>query len=293
MIFRLSIILLTLIALTACSSGDYKRELSSGAQDPLNCYNHFVALMSYSPAFNVRALHSASEIQLGRAATLKELEKTYGGWSFFEIHSQFSPTKIRTFNQKLSKLLTPREMREQRDPKWVYRLRDEEARKFYQDFEANPVGSCSANYEPGGIKIGFCFGRAIIAHVEALRYGVHPSSIKKIWVVGDMQEWGHHVATMIKTESGWMVFDNETGLVSAHRWMELQRAEKKPGAKPLMFFVSSAERFGPANNGTYHASDLFGDGTNDYYNGFFSDYFNWVHESGPVPTFKKQRLRAL
>ncbi len=281
-----------LLLLSSCSSGDLKRELSSEYSDPLSCYNHFVTLMSYSPAFNKRALSSAQEIKLARSANLREMEKAYGGWSFFEIHAQFSPRKIRKFNQRLSKFLAPTQMSEQRDPKWVYRLTDEEAHKFYQDFEANPVGSCSANYEPGGVKIGFCFGRAIIAHVEALRYGVHPSSIKKIWVVGDMHEWGHHVATMIKTESGWKVFDNETGLVSAHQWMEIQRAEKKAGAKPLMFFVSSAERFGPANNGSYQASDLFGDGLNDYYNGFFSDYFNWVNEGGPVPTFKEQRLRG-
>ncbi len=292
MLKQLLVLLTALLLSASCASPDFKRAASSDIQDPLSCYNHFVTLMSYSPAFNKRAMGSASEITLGRTNTLREFEKIYGSWSFFDIHSQFSPSKVRRFNQKLRHLLAPTTMSEQRDPKYVYRLSDIEAQKFYDDFENNPIGSCSLNYEPGGVKIGFCFGRAIIAHIEALRYGVHPSSIKKIWVVGDMQEWGHHVATMIKTESGWKVFDNETGLVSAHKWIELQQAEKKAGAKPLMFFVSSAERFGPSNNGTYHSTDLFGDGLNDYYNGFFSDYFRWVQEGGTVPTFKEQRIRG-
>lgn len=285
-------LILFLTLLVSCASGDFERITSSTSEDPLSCYNHFVALMSYSPGFNKRATENANQIILGKTNTLREFEKSYGGWSFFEIHSQFSDAKIRRFNKKLRTLLAPGPMPEQKDPKYVYRLTNDEADRFYQSFENNPVGSCSADYEPGGIKIGFCFGRAIIAHIEALRYGVHPSSIKKIWVVGDMKEWGHHVATMIKTESGWKVFDNETGLVSAHRWIELQQAEKKPGAKPLMFFVSSAERFGPSNNGTYQATDLFGDGMNDYYNGFFSDYFRWVHEGGSAPTFKEERTRG-
>ncbi|RZA08733.1 MAG: hypothetical protein EOP11_03980 [Proteobacteria bacterium] len=66
-------------------------------------------------------------------------------------------------------------------------------------------------YAPEG-GTGFCFGRAITAHIEALRMGLDKESIKKIWIVGAMEgtsdSWGHHVATIVRGPKGkWYTID--------------------------------------------------------------------------------------
>jgi hypothetical protein len=72
-------------------------------------------------------------------------------------------------------------------------------------------------YDPEGI-LGFCFGRAMAAHLIALRMGLEPGSIRKIFIVGvlkycEKKEWRFHVATIVKGEDGeWYAIDPTRGL---------------------------------------------------------------------------------
>ncbi len=242
---------------------------------------------SYGPYFNSNAINSPLEVSLDGAQSLTQIEKAYGGWSFFHTQNTLPAQKINLHNQKMESALRQDldlPAQEGRVP-WVT---NSEANEVYESMKNNNVVRCDLSYERPGQSIGFCFGRATIAHMEALRMGVHPEAIRKIWVIGDMGHWGHHVATMVKTENGWKVLDNVTGFVSPEDWMTQMKAQTR-GDKPLMFFSSNAERFGPASNAGYDPTDLFGSGSDDYYNSFFRDYFSWLDEQPAIETFAARR----
>ena len=85
--------------------------------------------------------------------------------------------------------------------------------------------------------------------------------------------WGHHVATLVAgKEGGWWAIDPEVGtVVSATEWIKWLKAEQENLEEPLVFFVSEAERFGPAASSKYNQIDLYGTETSDIYNGYFRD----------------------
>lgn len=61
------------------------------------------------------------------------------------------------------------------------------------------------NGSPQG-EIGYCYGRAMAAHLIARRMGLAESAIHKIFAAGDMQNgnvrWRFHVATVVRGEDG-------------------------------------------------------------------------------------------
>jgi len=67
-------------------------------------------------------------------------------------------------------------------------------------------------YDPTGI-IGFCFGRAMAAHLIALRMGLTQDNIRKLFIVGDLRsgdkpEWRFHVTTLVRGIDGaWYAVD--------------------------------------------------------------------------------------
>lgn len=65
------------------------------------------------------------------------------------------------------------------------------------------------SYDPHN-QVGFCFGRAMLSHFEALKYKVDKRSILKIWLVGDFKNahWNHHVAVTLRgDDDNWYVLD--------------------------------------------------------------------------------------
>ncbi len=157
-----------------------------------------------------------------------------------------------------------------------------EADDLYRYLSCHPVAGMKhiRKYDPQG-NFGFCFGRATAVHLEALRRGLARPRIMKIWGVGPMKGgWGHHVATLVAAkEGGWWAIDPEISrVVSGTEWIQWLKSEQENAASPLVFFVSEAERFGPSP-GKYTATDLYGTGTDDIYNGYFRDLI----EEAPRP----------
>jgi len=131
---------------------------------------------------------------------------------------------------------------------------------------------------------GMCFSRALGIHIEALREGVGPTWIRKIWVVGNLGDSDFHVAVLIRTQSGWKVVDAngfvgpqggfQYGTQSVSEWIR-QQETSSPKREPLSFFVTDARRFGVYRPTLYSPTDLFGNGSReeDFYRGRFVDYF--------------------
>lgn len=211
------------------------------------------------------------------ARTLEELESSYKNDSLFLLKDSLSEAQIKRHNEKLLELLPET---------WIIPegakltgLSLSQAKQLYDRMMKNPIRRNESKYDRAECTVGFCFGRATIAHMEALLGKVHPAAIKKVWVVGDMGFWGHHVATIVRAKNGrdWYVIDNYTGFKTLKEWMNIMSKKSKKG--PLMFSVTDAARFGPFNGKKYDPIDLFGGSNGDYYNGYFKDLFNYFHEN--------------
>jgi len=116
-------------------------------------------------------------------------------------------------------------------PKTTTSLNYNQREKLFEQILHNPVTGFSKinKYDPQGI-IGFCFGRAMAAHLFARAMGLAPSSIKKVFIIGALREngvivWRFHVTTAVKGEDGkWYTIDPNVG--APHlllHWMQRMR----------------------------------------------------------------------
>lgn len=227
-----------------------------------------------------------------KALNLKELEAQYAGESFFSIHERLTGQEVKKHNQNLLKILKKNPEFLDAD-KNLTAVNKKQANTLYKALKNSNVYENEICYSRPDVTIGYCFGRAVVVHTEAILRGVDPGSMKKIWAVGDLGHWGHHVATMVRAQDEkWYVIDNITGVVTAEDWISGISTMKEHGAKTPMFFVTQAERVGPYNAQTYNMMDLFNTNTakfkrsSDYYLGYFRDYFDWLDTRGSVEKFK-------
>jgi len=190
--------------------------------------------------------------------------------SYYRVQAESSKSaeQIREWNEKLFRSLNdlPYSAREGRrstlDGSDIYDL--------YLKNNLHPSASIYQvkKYDPRG-NIGFCFGRAMHIHLEALKKGLSKDSIRKIWAVGTMQtdtiKWQYHVATMVRgADNNWWVIDPEymkplTLDVWAKDTMSLSTDGK------LQFFSSHPGRWGPVTGAFYKKSVLDDPANNDYF----------------------------
>lgn len=268
------------LTLISCSTVPDNREPASFQ----TCLELMTSIMNYKP-------YSGSAAKsFNKASDLSELESFYGGDSLIEIQKRVDNDKIKSNNENIKKLLlAPFKVKPIKGKSQVVTILD--ANKIYKAMEDSNVNKNHNCYDTKGT-IGFCFGRATIAHMEAIAREVHPDNVKKIWIAGDMGVWGHHVATMLYTEKGWMVLDTNLGrIVSSDEWIKSYMGYKK-GDKDIMVFATQAGRFGPYDNRPYNAVDLFNtqsedfDKAKDYFKGYFHDYFESLDNVKSLPLHK-------
>lgn len=257
--------------------------------------NNLVYRAYHGNNFGSRNLHLATD--------LNDLKRMYGTESYFNIHSRMSNEEILENNAALRELLNNEADPEDLPNKSLAgssnlkRAERSQAKTIYDDMRNSPCVSNSGPYQRADVRVGFCFGRAIIAHMFAILRGFDPRSMKKIWVVGPMGVWGHHVAFMVRGKDGtWWVIDNVTGLVTHEQWMDRMVSNYKVTDRELMFFTSEASRFGPRFNYTYNSVNLFNvrngnyddfDYGSDYYKGFFRDFFAYFDQLDPIIPFNE------
>lgn len=95
---------------------------------------------------------------------------------------------------------------------------DYQRRTLFYSVYSNRVARLSSvqKYDPQGI-IGFCFGRAMAAHLIARRMGLAAGSIGKLFIIGDLRsgndpEWRFHVTAIVSgTDSRWYAIDPIVG----------------------------------------------------------------------------------
>lgn len=163
----------------------------------------------------------------------------------------------------------------------------EQAQKIINRTNTNKVTGQNYKYDPKG-EIGFCFGRALYAHLELLRHGVAKDSIKKVFIVGPMRaggiDWQFHVATLVKAndKSGWYAVDTFIGRpVLLEDWFANFQKFSTDGK--LRMYVTKANKIGP-NAWEYNIKPggLF-DG---FYNDYFKDMFQFFKDNRLSPEEK-------
>ncbi len=97
-------------------------------------------------------------------------------------------------------------------------LNPEERLRLFRALSRHPVANLSdetmLKYDPKNIGIGYCFGRAMTAHLLALQMGLDPEGIRKVFIVGDLRsgpdpEWYFHVTTIVRgTDRKWYAEDS-------------------------------------------------------------------------------------
>ncbi len=149
-----------------------------------------------------------------------------------------------------------------------------EANDLYQRVAKHPVADLKnrSKYDPNNAGIGYCFGRAMAAHLEALfNMNVKNSSIRKLFAVGSLQtgstKWGWHVTAVVKAkEGGWWAIDPIIGSpIKAEDWYNKMLTSFNP-TKDLVLFHDRAMRFGPqVQRYTLQQINL------EFYNNYFKD----------------------
>lgn len=160
-----------------------------------------------------------------------------------------------------------------------------QAEKMNEFLINHPVAGEQAihHYSKKNSSVGYCFGRATLAHLELLRRGVDAKYIRKIFIIGELKYnldiWELHVATIVnKKGGGWWVLD---GLF--HKTLDLEDwykeilkiAVSKKNPK-VSLFLADPVKFLPIS-GAYNEKEMF----IEEYNGFFKDLSAWL-ESHPV-----------
>jgi hypothetical protein len=113
-----------------------------------------------------------------------------------------------------------------------------------------------------GSEIGFCFGRALLAHYELLKRGVPQEAIVKLFVLGDLKVghslWKFHVAVGVRDpEKGlWVIDPLQPSLSSLVDWVQqMEKLDLKSPNPSSRFFVTDARKFLPAG-GAYQVKQL-------------------------------------
>ncbi|HLE12229.1 MAG: hypothetical protein A2504_13850 [Bdellovibrionales bacterium RIFOXYD12_FULL_39_22] len=164
-----------------------------------------------------------------------------------------------------------------------------QAREIYEAVYNNPVASIwsTSKYDPDDLGIGFCFGRAMAVHIEALHRRVNPSSIKKVFAVGNLvagnTNWGFHVTTIIRAQDGgWYAIDPIMGKpITVRDWYKTMRTEYDPN-KTMKMYVTSANRFSPDESTHYLPQNLF----LSAYHGYFEDLMSFFRQRSGTPHYK-------
>ena len=170
----------------------------------------------------------------------------------------------------------------------------EQAQQLVMDMGRHPVVGYNQalKYDPES-RIGFCFGKAIFAHLELLRRGVSKEAIKKAFIVGPLYSaginWQFHVATIVRANdrNGWYALDAFIGRpVPLEEWLQRFQSYSLDGKARM--YITNPEKIGPSaweyNKRPYGLGDGF-------YNNYFNDMFHFFKQN-PIQEYQKFSVRC-
>jgi hypothetical protein len=137
------------------------------------------------------------------------------------------------------------------------------AEQVLSELKAHPTVNLrsAVNYDATG-QIGFCFGRAMLAHYRLLKAGVPQSDMAKVFLFGDLvvdrQFWKFHVALILRDRrDGFVVVDPLfEKVLPLSEWIErTSQFEVKGKFSRARFYITDPRKFLPSF-GMYHRDQL-------------------------------------
>jgi len=146
----------------------------------------------------------------------------------------------------------------------------------------------------GSGQLGFCWGRAMAVHLQALHSKVSNQSVRKLWAVGEMKSdsiaWRYHVSTVVRSDQGiWYAVDPIfPGPMPVEEWYANLKAGYA-GTEFVRLYSTPAKRFGPGKWEKYNKNHLK---EAAYYN-FFADLMDSIYKEntgreGPWKTIAEE-----
>lgn len=254
------------------------------------------AFLAAFPVFGSQEASEAPSCSLLYAGTLgisseEEQAFTQAVGDFFKL-PKVNPEITAERNAGVLKALReeklPASAGSKRDPS----LTRDQIQKLYEDIMDNPqvVKSLCGKYN-GSPVFGYCWGRAMAAHLKALQTNLSNKSIRKIWAVGDLKngstKWRYHVTTAVRGDDGsWYAIDPIFGKVmTVDEWHAKMRDGFDPD-KTMRLFATPAKRYSPTGWNKYSKQGLANE---TYYYGFFADLLDRIHleNTGRVGSWRK------
>ncbi len=156
-------------------------------------------------------------------------------------------------------------------------LSESQSQKLFDKVSTNPISGPEQRpkYDPTGTT-GFCFGRAMVAHMDALKSGVAKDGIMKVFAVGNLKSaegnWDFHVATLVRRDNGsWWAIDPIMGKpLDIQDWYTAMKGYDYDGKMRLM--VTPASRFTPKKHYQYAKEAMGGDTNGAYFKDLLQYY---------------------
>ncbi len=197
---------------------------------------------------------------------LLTLEKTWG-------HAMDDLEKHRFFHEKINRL----NMKEFEKVAKMAPDYEALAKKVYNQVESHSSAKIANTFSyQDADQIGFCFGRALLAHYYLLKAGVPQKNIVKIFALGDLvlsgQFWRYHVAAAIKNKNSLLVIDPLYGeVVDIKDWVtNIASLEIKHPLSRARFFVTDARQFMP-HSGSYDLKNMLQPELKPYFSDLFKN----------------------
>lgn len=142
---------------------------------------------------------------------------------------------------------------DQQSPETKTGLNEDDRKKLLDNVVHHKVAALSAisKYDKTpNEEIGFCFGRAMTAHLLARKMGVARNSIKKLYIAGDMTSgsvrWRFHVTTLVKDEKSKSWYSIDPVMVSVG---------KKDPLLPKDWMQTAKNEFDSTNTTKFYVTD--------------------------------------
>jgi len=153
--------------------------------------------------------------------------------------------------------------------------------ELYKNVSTNKVSSLDSLEKYAGKNISdFCFGRAMAAHLYALKMGVKKEAILKVIALGNLEEkgvsWNFHIATLVRSKDNWFAIDPEMRkAITLREWAkEMERYNED---ESMALYLSAPDRFSAI--GRYKNSTLM----DPRFNKYFIDLLKTFKETGVCP----------
>lgn len=143
---------------------------------------------------------------------------------------------------------------QEKSPESKTSLTSSERKTLFHTVSNHPVTNLNnlGTYDPTGI-IGFCFGRAMGAHLMGRQMNVSRASLRKLFIIGDLRsgqdpEWRFHVTTLVKgKEDGkWWAIDpimtpptGPGGPIRMEEWVRIVRSIWDKQGKAKLYFTGT------------------------------------------------------